>query len=201
MNEMNLTAVFVGRLQLHLKIAGSRIQSDTEIGVSIGHLFLQQLTMPADQNQPDLSGKPATPRYGTRLIVAVALIGVSIVALWLLDRFHALPAGSLTAPHEPAQALITTPALSADEPASTHDLPAPQKIVPASTAKSYVVQFGVFNSPANAHKLQRQLQQAGIKARLETRVQLGPFKNKHDADQAIARAKKLGIEGVVVGLR
>ena len=157
--------------------------------------------MPADQNQPELSGRPAKSPNGTRLIVAAALIGVSIVALALLDRFHALPAGSLTAPHEPAQALITTPALNADEPASTHDGPAPQKIAPASAAKSYVVQFGVFNTPANAYKLQRQLQRAGIKAHLETRVQLGPFKNKHDADQAIARAKKLGIEGVVVGLR
>ena len=161
--------------------------------------------MPADQDQPALSGTPAKSPDGTRLIVAVALIGVSIVALALLDRFHALPASSLTAPQEPGQTLIATPALSIDGPTSsatpTADPTASQKPAPAATEKSYVVQFGVFKSAANAHNLQRQLQRAGIKARLETRVQLGPFKNKHDAAQAVARAKKLGIEGVVVGLR
>jgi len=174
--------------------------------------------MPANQNQPKLLGKPAKSPNGTRLIIAVGLIGLSILALALVDRFHALPARPVTAPHDPAQALITTPVPGADAPSSTagalvgppaapdianNEIPVmparavlPSTGVPA-TAKSYIVQVGVFNSPANAKALQKQLQRSGISARLETRVQLGPFKTKHDADQAIARVKKLGIEGVV----
>ena len=39
---------------------------------------------------------------------------------------------------------------------------------------------------------------AGIEAHLETRVQLGPFKDKRDADKALARARKLGVDAVLV---
>lgn len=65
----------------------------------------------------------------------------------------------------------------------------------------YVVQVGVFNSPANAQALQNQLRRAGLEARLETRVQIGPFKDKREANQAIARAKKLGINAILVKSR
>lgn len=66
---------------------------------------------------------------------------------------------------------------------------------------AYVVQVGVFNSSANAQTLQNQLRRAGLEARLETRVQIGPFKDKREADQAIARAKKLGINAILVKSR
>ena len=69
------------------------------------------------------------------------------------------------------------------------------------SGKTYLVQVGIFNSPANAQALQKQLQRAGIQAHLETRVQLGPFKDKHDADKALARARKLGIDAVLVSAR
>ncbi|MFL6581306.1 MAG: SPOR domain-containing protein [Burkholderiales bacterium] len=179
--------------------------------------------MPVDQNQPKVLGRPAKLPNGTRLIIAVVLIGLSVAVLALVDHFRAHPAHPVTAPHEPAQALITTPVPGADALGSKAgppvDPPGPQNrankfpVMPprvvspplgvnaGATAKSYIVQVGVFNSPANARALQKQLQRSGINARLETRVQLGPFKNKQDADQAIARVKKLGIEGMVVTLR
>ena len=49
--------------------------------------------------------------------------------------------------------------------------------------------------------LQKQLQREGFESHLETRVQLGPFKNKHDADKALARARKLGINAMLVSAR
>jgi DedD protein len=64
-----------------------------------------------------------------------------------------------------------------------------------------MVQVGVFTSTANAQALQKQLQRAGLDAHLETRVQLGPFKDRLDADRALARAKKLGINSVLVSSR
>jgi DedD protein len=71
----------------------------------------------------------------------------------------------------------------------------------ALAGKAYLIQVGVFTSPANAQALQKQLKRAGIDARLETRVQLGPFKDKRDADKALARARKLGINAVLVSAR
>ena len=67
--------------------------------------------------------------------------------------------------------------------------------------KAYMIQVGVFTSPANARALQKQLHRAGMDAHLETRVQLGPFKNKQEADKALARTKKLGISAVLVSAR
>ncbi|MBI3530134.1 MAG: SPOR domain-containing protein [Betaproteobacteria bacterium] len=79
--------------------------------------------------------------------------------------------------------------------------PAPSEKAALAPGKAYMVQVGVFTSPANAQALQKQLQRAGIEAHLETRVQLGPFKDKRDAEKALARAKKLGINAVMVSAR
>ena len=182
--------------------------------------------MPSDLKQPDVLGRPAKSPNGRRLIIAAALIGLSILVLALVNHLSGVPAGTGTAPHEPAQALITTPVPGAETPTSKitqpDGSPAPPKIInnetlvvspraagpapqagalPAAPVRTYIVQVGVFNSLANAQALQKQLQRAGIRTHLETRVQMGPFRNKHDADRAIARAKKLGIDAVVVGSR
>jgi DedD protein len=187
---------------------------------------------------PSNSSKPvAPPQEQTksparrRLIAAAVLIGLAIGGLALVDRFRERPMG-LTPPHEPSQALITTPAQESDVPAVKPDQPVtpppPPQVInnetlappphppavaplppPATAAennalvpgKAYMIQVGVFTSPANAQALQKQLQRAGIESRLETRVQLGPFKDKRDADKALARAKKLGINAVLVSAR
>jgi cell division septation protein DedD len=77
----------------------------------------------------------------------------------------------------------------------------PAEKIASTPGKAYLVQVGVFRSPANAQALQKQLRRAGIEAHLETRVQIGPFKDKRDADKALVRAKKLGINAVLVGSR
>jgi DedD protein len=167
-------------------------------------------------------------RTGRRLLAAALLIGLAIGGLALVDRFRERPAG-LTPPHEPSQALIIPPAAQSDVQALKPKLPTtpppPPQVVNNETlappphaisiapspspapetalaaGKGYMIQVGVFTSPANAQALQQQLQRAGIEAHLETRVQLGPFKDKRDAERALARAKKLGINAVLVGAR
>lgn len=79
--------------------------------------------------------------------------------------------------------------------------PAPAEKTALLPGKAYMIQVGVFTSPANAQTLQKQLQRAGIEAHLETRVQIGPFKERREADRALARAKKLGINAVLVSSR
>ncbi|WP_288843219.1 SPOR domain-containing protein [uncultured Deefgea sp.] len=70
---------------------------------------------------------------------------------------------------------------------------------PAATTgqQGYSVQAGVFLHANNAEKLLVQLQAAGIPAYLETRVQIGPFKNKSQADIAVKKLRQLGIEPVL----
>ena len=189
--------------------------------------------MPPNSSTPAPSTELKKSRTGRRLIIAAAMIALAFVGLALVDRLRDRPA-SLAPPHEPSEALITTPAQDAPatQPEQPITPPPPPKIVnnealaPASRAtgviplsqqsavktspaeitalvpgKAYLVQVGVFNSPANAQALQKQLRRAGLDVHLETRVQLGPFKDKGDADKALARAKKLGIDAVLVNSR
>ena len=77
--------------------------------------------------------------------------------------------------------------------------PAPQQ-VPAhvtSSGASYQVQLGVFADPENAKELVDRLNKAGIQAHMETRVQVGPFKNRAEAEKAQAEIQRLGLKGVI----
>lgn len=191
---------------------------------------------------PPISSKPPLPsaplpsdehvksRMGRKLMIAVALIALAVGGLALVDHIRDRPPGPFP-PHEPAQALITTPAPPTETPTSSSEHPvtpppAPEVInnetlappprsvritpsppLPAAkpstpeSGKAYLVQVGIFKSRANAQALQKQLQRAGIQAHLETRVQLGPFKDKRDADKALSSARKLGIDAVLVSSR
>lgn len=166
-------------------------------------------------------------RAKRRLLAALLLIGLAIGGLALMERWRQRPM-STPPPHEPSQALIAPPAQeSPAEPAeSDHPVeppPPPQvvnderlsapakpaaasitagariapKPVPA-TSTAYVVQVGVFQSPANAQALQQQLLKAGIPAHTETRVQLGPYQDRREAETALAKVKKLGVNAVLV---
>ena len=64
----------------------------------------------------------------------------------------------------------------------------------ADAARRFLVQVGVFSNHANAEELVTRLQQAGIPAQIESRVQVGPFASRAEADAARAKLKTLGID-------
>ncbi|WP_434633558.1 SPOR domain-containing protein [Chromobacterium sp. CV08] len=77
-------------------------------------------------------------------------------------------------------------------PATTAPPPAPAKAEPAGSSVGYQVQLGLFSSIGNAQKLVRDLQKHGISAHTVTRVQLGPFKSRAEADEAMKKLRELG---------
>lgn len=185
--------------------------------------------MPLHPEHPaDRPAQPTSSSTKRRLITAAALIGVAIVGLALVDRFRERPAGPRP-PHEPAQALIATPAPESDAATATtgqRASPPPPEVVnnetlplpprqaapalptprpgatvpdsPAAADKTYIIQVGVFTSPANAKAVQKQLKRAGMQAHLETRVQLGPYRDKREAERALSRTRKMGIDAVMI---
>ena len=166
-------------------------------------------------------------RANRRLLAALLLIGVAIGGLALMERWRQRPA-IIPPPDEPSQALIAPPspqshAESAQVDHPEQPPPPPQVVnneklaVPAkaavalppasakiaakpapATGQAYLVQVGVFMSPANARALQQQLLKAGIPAHTETRVQLGPFQDRREAETALAKVKELGVDAVLV---
>ncbi|MDR1275233.1 MAG: SPOR domain-containing protein [Candidatus Accumulibacter sp.] len=70
----------------------------------------------------------------------------------------------------------------------------------------FVILIGAFSNPANVTSLQSKLGQLGVKTFTEplespdgkkTRLRAGPFATKSAADQALAKMKRIGVNGVV----
>ncbi|XZG71827.1 SPOR domain-containing protein [Chitinibacteraceae bacterium HSL-7] len=73
-------------------------------------------------------------------------------------------------------------------------------ITPVASGQ-YTVQAGVFRYAGNAEQLTARLKAAGLPAYLETRVQIGPFKTRAEADAAAAKLRELGIQPVLAPQR
>ena len=78
--------------------------------------------------------------------------------------------------------------------------PPPTKVAEPAP-KGYTVQLGVFSNPTNALQLQEKLAQNGIKSYTETKLNVGPFQSKAEADQALAKIRAMGVSAVVVPVR
>lgn len=113
---------------------------------------------------------------------------------------------SRPAPAKPAAAQPQTAARGPQEmqpaqpaKAVAEKAPPPKAAEPAP--KGYTVQLGVFSNPANAIQLQEKLAQNGIKSYTETKLNVGPFQSKAEADQALAKIRSLGVSAVVVPVK
>lgn len=105
-----------------------------------------------------------------------------------------------------------TPSLkirSEPEETSSPSVPSPKQVSPivptfskpvqvaaaANTkGRQFIVQMGVFNNIGNAQELLAKLQKIGIPAQIESRVQVGPFKTKAEADAARTKLKAMGLD-------
>jgi DedD protein len=108
----------------------------------------------------------------------------------------AAPKASAAAAPAPGAVARPAPATTPPPPTST-TAAAPR---PDAT-RGYAVQLGVFASPPNAEALQRKLAEAGLTTFTETRVLIGPFRDRAEADRSMELVRKLGLGGVVVPAR
>ncbi len=79
------------------------------------------------------------------------------------------------------------------------EAPSPLPATPIAKPVVYEVQLGVFTDMENAKQLQAKLTRQGIPSHTETKVQIGPFKNRAEADRAREKLGALGITAVVIG--
>jgi len=79
--------------------------------------------------------------------------------------------------------------------APTQHAPASRPLTQAAeTVRHFLVQVGVFSNHANAEELVTKLHEAGIPAQIESRVQVGPFVSRAEADAARAKLKAMGLD-------
>lgn len=72
---------------------------------------------------------------------------------------------------------------------------------PLTPGQGYLVQMGVFSNIANAEDLKGRLDKAGIPAHIEARVQVGPFRNKAEAEAAQKKLAEMGLSGLLLSPR
>lgn len=103
-------------------------------------------------------------------------------------RAAAQPRGAEKVPPRVAEA---SP-VAADKPAT----PAQSPQLLSRLLSGYTLQAGVFVDPKRAEELHARLVQEGIPATIETRVLVGPFKNRKEAEAARKKLRALGVESV-----
>jgi DedD protein len=96
-----------------------------------------------------------------------------------------------TAPPQPLGQ--TTPTTSTPPPATAATARPPPRLI-----SGFILQAGVFTSPQLAEELHAKLTLSGVPSSVETRVQVGPFSTRQEAEAAQARLKEQGIQTLLV---
>ncbi|MBS1130742.1 MAG: Sporulation related protein [Proteobacteria bacterium] len=99
----------------------------------------------------------------------------------------------------PAEAAPAKPSVRIIE-AKPAPAPAPAVVPPSAPRlfSGFLLQAGVFSSTQRAEELHARLTLSGVPSTLETRVQVGPFRTRHEAELAQAKLKELGVEAILV---
>ncbi len=116
------------------------------------------------------------------------------------------PKAAEKAPEKP----VTAPA-KVDDGAQAKALLEGKDVVKKADAHAgrFVVQVGAFSDAARAHEARLKLERAGLKTYTQvaetkdgrkTRVRVGPFATKAEADKAAAKIKKLGLPAAMLSL-
>jgi DedD protein len=113
---------------------------------------------------------------------------------------------SVTATAKPA---ASSPAASAERTAAPVTRPASESASQSAAEPRFVVQVGAFADPASARDIRLKLEKLGLKtyaqtvdtdAGKRTRVRLGPFASRAEADKAAARVREAGVTPAVLKL-
>ena len=173
---------------------------------------------PKDAKSPDL---PARPEVLATPATAVANGGASRAA----GQVKMVPTGASISARDPlasGQAAVKPTAREASPNSATPESPTassqpttlaqaeepqpqPSKTTGALVAprlmSGFALQAGVFGDPRRAEDLRDRIAQAGIPVTIESRVEVGPFKNKAEASAARAKLKALGIDAMLLPIR
>lgn len=111
----------------------------------------------------------------------------------------AKPLKAAAAPEPPPPPKVSNAPKTLGVPATAPRTPPaqPPAALPASSGERFMVQLAVFSNPDRARELVNKLRKQGIRAHMETRVQLGPFDSREEAERAQGEMRKLGMKALV----
>lgn len=176
------------------------IASEVAAEIPASEEIASEIATEETASEPDTASAIATAIPTTTPSATPTLIASRQTAPSPSPRPSHLPVRAIATPARPLIVLPQKPSMAEVVRPSAF----PRSSMPAHppiSASQYTVQAGSFLHASNAEKLLQQLQGAGIPAYLETRVQIGPFANKAEADAAMAKLRKMGINPVLNSAR
>lgn len=147
-------------------------------------------------NPPQIAAQPALPRSterSDREKPATAPAPLPARPLQSLPQGAAVPPVGMARADEPRQAREVPGASAAPSHPPRAEEPAPARLL-----SGHVLQAGVFSDVRRAEELHARLTLNGIPSSLEVRVQVGPFRNRGEADAAREKMKALGVDAVLL---
>jgi DedD protein len=179
------------------------------------------ISIPSQDNQLEskLDTKPANASQVTQLSDTQATGNASLatdnVANTASPTAEVKPVENSVAPAEskPSSATKVAPVSKKEDvnpqaSESTSKMDDNSKAIITSSSGNYFVQIGVFSNPDKVKQLQAKLNESGLKSATElidtpkgkkTRLRVGTFSSKGDADAALVKVKALGLSDAVVG--
>jgi DedD protein len=151
---------------------------------------------------PDVTARPASNRAATKPSPRAAATARPAAPPSVPSPPPAARAEQKTG-QEPASPHAETPhseapRAEASRPEATRALPSRQASMLPQPLPGYTLQAGVFTDPRRAEEIHTRLAQAGIPVTLETRVLVGPFRNRNEAESARAKMKAMGIDALLM---
>lgn len=156
---------------------------------------------------PDVPAQPAAPENAASREPAHAQGGAKPVSRPQAVVRPATPARPEIAavPESTAAPQVQPTPSPVPQPQPTAVPPAPARVLsrePSAGASrlfsGFVLQAGVFRSVQRAEELHAQLTLSGVPSTVETRVQVGPFKTRQEAEAAQQKLRELGIDTILV---
>ena len=144
--------------------------------------------------RPEVPAQPALPRASQPAARATSSAAAPVAAS---------PSDASNAP----KASESKPAAQASRPSVMNEPATPPQPMPAAppvqVAQSrlfsgFALQAGVFTDPRRAEELHAKLMLEGIPSSIESRVEVGPFKTRAEAEAARAKMKSLGFDTVLL---
>lgn len=148
-------------------------------------------TAPATEAPAHAPAEPVTPAQPK---AAPAAAPAASAAHPAASKATEKPAAKSAPAQKPAATAKPAPAAAAaPTPVPYRTAPPTEAARPDGSSVGYRIQLGLFSNLDNATALVQRLKKSGIAAQSETRVSVGPFTTRAEADEAMTQLKAMGL--------
>jgi DedD protein len=168
------------------------------------------IVVPAREGAPPLAmPAPVTGGAANKPAAPVAQVAQAVPAASATQAKPANKLPDIIEKAEPPKPALAKPAEKKPAVATTTPAPAPAAAASASAASRFVIQVGAFAEDEAVREARSKVEKLGLRTYIQavdtkegkrTRVRVGPYASREEADQAAAKLKAAGLTAAVLTL-